>query len=243
MGGKAPITLLTDQCAAMAKATKTEMLHTRHRWCRWHVLKDAKSYLGIHYSKNSIFKKLFNKLITFETNEGTFERKWKALMKAYNLTKNTYLNRLYKYRKMWAKPYFMNDFCGGMTSTQRSESANHMLKTIIQKAAPMHLFVSKFNELQKDRNTEESKEEYVTNQVTRRLRTTEPIAKHASEVYTRTMYEIFDHQLYQSGNFIIDIKPAPDEFVLIDTRQEKFAARDICQTPCNRLHTLFMWPL
>ncbi|KAF8727976.1 hypothetical protein HU200_018548 [Digitaria exilis] len=49
----------------------------------------------------------------------------------------------------------MGVFCGGMRSTQRSESANHMLKSIIQKSAPMHRIVSKFNELQKDRNGEE----------------------------------------------------------------------------------------
>ncbi|CAN6372443.1 unnamed protein product [Urochloa humidicola] len=89
----------------------------------------------------------------------------------------------------------------------------------------MHLFVTKFNELQKDRDSEESKEQFVTNQVTRRLRTTEPIAQHANEVYTRTMYEIFDSQLYKSGYFIIDRKPAADKFVLIDTRQERFGYR------------------
>ena len=52
-----------------------------------------------------------------------------------------------------------------MTSTQRSESANHMLKRFIQRAAPMHLFVAKFNEFQSDRNDQESKESFITNQV------------------------------------------------------------------------------
>lgn len=59
----------------------------------------------------------------------------------------------------------MGVLCAGMTSTQRSESANHMLKALIQKAAPMHLFVSKFNELQKDRNTDESTQDFATKQV------------------------------------------------------------------------------
>lgn len=139
--------LCSDQCAAMAKAMKTSMPNTRHRWCRWHVLKDAKSHLGFEYSKNSNFKKQFNSLVTFETDKQLFENKWKALLKKYELVKNEYLKRLYKYREKWAKPYFMGVYCGGMTSTQRSESANHMLKGIMQKAAPMNLFVKKFNEL------------------------------------------------------------------------------------------------
>jgi hypothetical protein len=61
----------------------------------------------------------------------------------------------------------MDIFCvrAGMTSTQRSESANHMLKQFIQRSAPMHMFVRKFNEFQSDRNDEEEKEVHVTKQV------------------------------------------------------------------------------
>jgi len=59
----------------------------------------------------------------------------------------------------------MDIFCAGMTSTQRSESANHMLKKFIQRVAPMHLFVSKFNELQSDRHDQEGKEQHSTKQV------------------------------------------------------------------------------
>ncbi|OQU85428.1 hypothetical protein SORBI_3004G239301 [Sorghum bicolor] len=53
-----------------------------------------------------------------------------------------------------------------MTSTQRSESANHMLKQFIQRLAPMHMFVRKFNEFQMDRCDHEDKEAHVTKQET-----------------------------------------------------------------------------
>jgi hypothetical protein len=59
----------------------------------------------------------------------------------------------------------MNVFCAGMTSTQRSESANHMLKQFTQRSSPMHLFVRKFNEFQNDRIEQEQKEIHVTKQV------------------------------------------------------------------------------
>ncbi|KMT17704.1 hypothetical protein BVRB_2g036490 [Beta vulgaris subsp. vulgaris] len=36
MGGKAPVGILTDQCAAMRKALLTSMPTARHRWCLWY---------------------------------------------------------------------------------------------------------------------------------------------------------------------------------------------------------------
>jgi hypothetical protein len=156
---------VSDQCGAMAKAIRIVLSGSRHRWCRWHVLKSAKERLGNVYSKHKKFKDEFRSLITDEVDIVKFESAWDLLLKRYRLTKNKFLKRLFKYREKWAKPYFMDVFCAGMTSTQRSESGNHMLKRFIQRAAPMHLFVRKFNELQADRNEQESREDHCTNQV------------------------------------------------------------------------------
>ena len=46
-----------------------------------------------------------------------------------------------------------------MTSTQRSESANHMLKSYMPPASPMHVFVRQYMRLQFDRERNESYEE------------------------------------------------------------------------------------
>lgn len=107
-----------------------------------------------------------------------------------------------------------------MTSTQRSESANHMLKRFIQRAAPMHLFVAKFNEFQSDRNDQEGKEGFVTNQVNRKLRTGLPIEDHAHTIYTRAMYEKFYDELFESSKYTIKSKIGQDEYVLTDARAD-----------------------
>jgi hypothetical protein len=46
-----------------------------------------------------------------------------------------------------------------------SESTNHMLKTVIQCAAPLHLFVAEFNDLLGDRGDKEGKEQHFTKMV------------------------------------------------------------------------------
>lgn len=63
---------------------------------------------------------------------------------------------------MRAKPFFADTFCAVMMSTQRSESANHMLKTYIPHALPIHLFLSNYDRMISDREADEGKQEHAT---------------------------------------------------------------------------------
>uniref|UniRef100_A0A453B7P5 Protein FAR1-RELATED SEQUENCE n=1 Tax=Aegilops tauschii subsp. strangulata TaxID=200361 RepID=A0A453B7P5_AEGTS len=77
----------------------------------------------------------------------------------YGLQKHPFLTQVYDARKKWAKPYFMGVFYAKMTSTQRSESANHLLKGYIPPGCPMHLFVKQFEKIRFDHESEESYQE------------------------------------------------------------------------------------
>ncbi|KAI4996753.1 hypothetical protein ZWY2020_052095 [Hordeum vulgare] len=74
-----------------------------------------------------------------------------------------------------------------MTSTQRSESANHMLKGYVPPGCPIHLFLRQYEKLQFDRDSEESFEEKRTSLSGVSLRCNLPIERHASKIYTRAM--------------------------------------------------------
>ena len=87
------------------------------------------------------------------------------MVEEHGLGENEFLARAYQNRDMWAKPFFTETFCAGMTSTQRSESANHLLKIYIPRSAPMHLFVFQYNRMIADRDADEGKEEHATKQV------------------------------------------------------------------------------
>jgi hypothetical protein len=173
----------------MRVAIEAEMPTARHRWCKWHVLRKAKESLGPVYSKNTAFKRDLHNLIDVIISVEEFETRWAEIVAEHDLVDNEFLSRAYENREMWAKPYFANTFCAGMTSTQRSESANHVLKTYIPRSAPMHLFVTQYDRLVTDRIADEGREEHATKQVTSHLLLPPP-GPHSRVFYRQWLYTI-----------------------------------------------------
>ncbi|TVU23685.1 hypothetical protein EJB05_26064, partial [Eragrostis curvula] len=221
MNGKCPQTILTDQCAAMEAALKTTMPGTRHRWCRWHVLRNAKEKLGGVYSKFCGFKREFHSLVTDIIDPVEFESKWADIISRYELVGNPYIERLYTHREMWAKPYFTGIFCGGMTSTQRSESANHLLKSYIPRSAPMHMFVTQYNAMLRSRDADEDRENHVSRQKRRHIRIGVPIEWNAASIYTRTMFDKFSNELYASGAYALIGNGSANRFTVRPALQQQ----------------------
>ena len=156
----------------MELAIAAELPNTVHRWCKWHVLKKAKESMCVLWSKDSKFKMEFHKLLHHMITKEEFEAGWQDMLENYNLRKHPFLTQIYEVRHKWAKPYFRGVFCAKMTSTQRSESANHLLKGYVPPGCPMHLFLKQFEKLQFDRESEESFQEKSTLLVSFQLRKT-----------------------------------------------------------------------
>ncbi|PNT75912.1 hypothetical protein BRADI_1g41693v3, partial [Brachypodium distachyon] len=195
VGGKPHVTILT----AMEVAIKRVLKSTTHRWCKWHVFKMAKERLGSVYTKNNNFKAEFHKLINCNITVPEFEAAWKELMEKYDLKEHHFLTSIYESRHRWEKPFFSGIFCAKMTSTQRSESANHMLKGYVPPGASMHLFVKQYNTLIADLISKEDSENQRTRMVGVVLKTRWPIEKHAASIYTSKMLEMFSDHSFDSA--------------------------------------------
>jgi hypothetical protein len=157
--------VLSDQCIAMATALPKVMPNTTHLWCKWHVLRKAQESLGPVYSKRSEFRHQFHKVLNEMLTIDEFEAAWEALLNKYKLRDHLFMIGIYECREKWAKSFSHDKFCARMMSTQRVESANHMLKTYIPKNSSMNCFVMQYNSLLFDRCVEEDMEEHKTKQV------------------------------------------------------------------------------
>ena len=149
------------------------------------------------------------------------------MIEKYGLQTNAFLTQLYEVRGKWAKPYFMGVFCAKMTSTQRSESANHLLKGYVPPGCPMHLFIRQYEKMQFDDNSEESYQEKRTKLVVTCggivLKQNIPVEVHASQVYTRTMFEKFGEALHVCGSYdLVEVKPQLEYIA----RHIKFQSRE-----------------
>lgn len=169
--------------------------------------------VGALYGKKSEFRTEFHRLVNLMCTEEEFEKCWAEMLEKYGLQKKPYLTQIYEVRRKWAKPYFRDIFCAKMTSTQRSESANHVLKTYVPPRCPMHLFVKQYEKLQFDRDSE-SYQERRTSLSGVVLRANLPIEVHASKVYTRTMFEQFGQTLFESGQYVLEELEARSKFIV-----------------------------
>ena len=88
MSGKRPMTILTDQDAAMAKAITSQWPGTSHRLCIWHIYQNPAKHLSHLFDKFSTFAKDFSSCIYDYEDEIDFLNAWNMMLEKYNLQKN-----------------------------------------------------------------------------------------------------------------------------------------------------------
>ncbi|CAN0881632.1 Protein FAR-RED IMPAIRED RESPONSE 1 [Linum grandiflorum] len=86
MGGKPPLTVITDQDGAMEKAIVKVIPEANHRLCLWHLARNRASGTG-----NEAFMAGFNKLVEKDCMENEFNVKWNKLVATHELEDNSWI--------------------------------------------------------------------------------------------------------------------------------------------------------
>ncbi|CAN6213782.1 unnamed protein product [Urochloa humidicola] len=221
MGGKAPRTILTDQCKAMTKAVREVMKNTTHLWCKWHIFKDAPEELGPVFRWNGSFRREFYLVINQMLTEDEFEKAWDDLLDRYKLHDNDFMKKVYDKKKMWAKPWCKDIFCARMASTQRSESANSILKKVVPRNCSMNRFVQQYRKLLFIRARAEETAEHQTKQLEERGKRVYAIEDHARSVYTKKVGKMFSEEVDKSVAYNVVQGDSIDEVKVVHYNEEK----------------------
>ncbi|CAG8768111.1 11599_t:CDS:2, partial [Rhizophagus irregularis] len=123
-----PKVMLTDEDKAISQAIEiTFGQNTKHVLCIWHLWKNViKNIANVLGTKWREFTKSFYDCIR-EYEVDNFIIKWQQLKENFPDSKS-HLERMDKIKEKWAPCFIRDTFLADMTSTQRGESMNNLMK-------------------------------------------------------------------------------------------------------------------
>ncbi|CAN0846905.1 Protein FAR1-RELATED SEQUENCE 5 [Linum grandiflorum] len=136
MGGKPPLTVITDQDVVMAKAIVKVIPEATHRLCSWHLARNGASGTG-----DGVFIAGFNKQVEKDYEEDDFNKEWNQLVATHGLEDNSWVKEMYKNRNQWAKTFMRTSFLINQKTTSRREVLNAKIAEFVkQKHNLLQLF-------------------------------------------------------------------------------------------------------
>ena len=120
---------------------------------------------------------------------------WDKMLQRYNLQDNDWLKRMFKLKEKWALVYGRQSFCADITTTQRSESMNNVVKRYVSYKNNLSQFFDHFQNLIDSRRYEELKADFRASISTPVLSFPAQILKHAANIYTPEVFKLFQNEL------------------------------------------------
>ena len=155
---------VADQDQAMEMAIGLEFPGVIHRICRWHVVNKHMPNLNEIFSlyEKQHFKEKFKSVLNHPLTPAEFERAWEELITEFDLQGNATMESLFRQRARYIPAFFKDDYCGMMTSTQRSESSNYAIKkNFVGKQTCLHKFAKRTLDFMQTRKMKEGAETYL----------------------------------------------------------------------------------
>ncbi|GKB24894.1 protein FAR1-related sequence 5 [Tanacetum coccineum] len=196
--GKAPSIVVTDQDAAMRNAIEAEFDGSKHRLCMWHITQKLPAKICAKIYDETDFKEKLNKIVwNMYIGPEEFEYKWGKLMEEFKLENHKWLTKMFNIRSTWIPAYFIDSpLCGLMRTTSRSESENSFFSHFTNSGSTLMNFMNCFETaMEKQRHVQE-RMDHKTIDTVPKLKTLLKIEHHASNVYTRSLFELVQKEIF-----------------------------------------------
>ncbi|PNT63880.1 hypothetical protein BRADI_4g21994v3, partial [Brachypodium distachyon] len=179
--------------------------------------KHAESLNKLYHSNKGLEEKLLT-AVNHPLTPAEFENAWQEMVSEYELESDPTLCSLYELRASWIASYFKDIFCGRMTSTQRSESTNRMVKGHhVDDSTPLHVFAKKMYQVLQRRKDAEG-QETVASQAPPLTKTNYPLERQLSRIYTRAVFKKYQ-EAYVAGTSFRIKNDGPCKFLVYYGRE------------------------
>lgn len=210
MGGRPPVSFVTDQNRAMAAATAKVLPETCHRFCKWLILSRSKQKLAHVYSAHPTLKAELENCVNLSESIRTFETNWASIIDKFDLMKNTWLQGLFSIRQRWVPLYLKDNFFAEVSPSQKLETMNDFYKKLFNTKTSLKVLLAQFELAMASRYEDEAQGELDTVCTSPILKTASPIERQAALIYTRTVFEKFQEEFVESfGYNVHKVKDGP----------------------------------
>ncbi|XP_056685950.1 protein FAR1-RELATED SEQUENCE 5-like [Spinacia oleracea] len=201
----------------------------RHRLCVWHLHQNAITRFGA-LKRDPTFKKTFNYCLYKCVTVVEFETNWRSMLQAYELIGEEWFTNVYDLREKWCPALRKDLFSVGILSSQRSESTNHAIEFRANRTTSLTDFYRLFKgTIQRWRSTEKQAEFSCSKSVASSALPLFGLLKHASEVYTLSLFRDFEEE---SGYSIATTtkliwKQGNTQFYVVSIDEEPWSAQRV----------------
>ncbi|GJT69287.1 FAR1-related sequence 5-like protein [Tanacetum coccineum] len=196
--GKAPSIVVTDQDGAMRNAIEAEFGGSKHRLCMWHITQKLPAKVCAKIYDETDFKEKLNKIVwNMYIGPEEFEYRWRKLMEEFKLENHKWLTNMFNIRSTWIPADFIDSLLRGlMRITSRSKSENSFFSHFTNSGSTLINFMNCFETaMEKQRHVQE-RMNHKTIDTVPKLKTLLKIERHASNVYTRSLFELVQKQIF-----------------------------------------------
>ena len=200
--GQQPKTIYTDQDLAMGKAVAEVFSEAWHGLCTFHIMQNAIKHLGgvkneERNEDTSVLSDFSACMYEYE-DMAAFEQKF-DIMRA-KVSKQTWLDSIYKLKEKWAECYMKDVFTLGMRSTQLSESLNNDLKDHFKSNFDIIRFFKHFERVVQGKRNTKLNSEFESRKKLPKIcmRRPPPMLVQASKLYTPIIFEAFQGEYEKS---------------------------------------------
>ncbi|XP_042418514.1 protein FAR1-RELATED SEQUENCE 5-like [Zingiber officinale] len=204
MSGCRPVSFITPYNESIASAAAKVFPNVRHRFCKRDIFSKCKDKLLGVYSQHLSFKGEFKKCVNESETVEEFDSCWRSLLSRYNLEDNMWLQELYAIQQKWVPLFYRGTFFGEFFGAPKLETMYKFFQRHSITTTTLRDLVTQFDKAMVGQFEKELQADFDSSHTKPVLRTPSPMEKRASEVYTKTIFALFQEELSESAGFLME---------------------------------------